>query len=294
MPAKVIAVANMKGGVGKTTTVVALAEFLAAYGVNGQRKRVAVVDLDAQASASISIAGNTLLTDLIENEKTIDIFLEDRVVRKLPTPTLKSIVRRRASSLTAGGQPVDIGLVASSPQLRFVEREMIYNLTEKGYGLHAIEGQTRAVVEPELELLRSAYDYILVDCPPGISAFTEVMITASDLILAPVIPDFVSTRGLSAFCQSVESIARGAKKVHVLINRLQNTTHHQDTVAQLKADAEAKDAGYFLLKTMIKQRASIGAALETEPGATFESRWGTQGSSAYRDLAQEIVGRLNA
>lgn len=294
MPAMVIAVANMKGGVGKTTTVVALAEFLAAYGVNGQRKRVAVMDLDAQASASISIAGNNVLRDLIEDGKTIDVFLEDRLVHKKRQPTLSGMLRRWVSSVTVHGEPIDLSLIASAPELRSVEREVICALTQQGYGLRAIEGQTRKLVEPEIAKLKDNVDYLIVDCPPGISAFTEVMFSIADIIVTPVIADFISTRGLAAFCRSVETIATGAKRPHVLVNRFQDTGHQKETLEALEGDAAKPDAKFALLKTVIRQRAAIQAALENQPGETFEARWGEDGAEAYKELATEILGKLNA
>src|SRR5262245_36066891 len=203
MPAKVIVVANMKGGVGKTTTVIALSEYLAAYGLGDGPKKVAVIDLDAQASASISIAGNNLLRELIETGRTVDAFLEDRIVYRLSKPGFADVMRGHASTVTARGQPIPLGLIAASPELRQIEREIIYTLTEQGHGLRAIESQTRTLTEPQIEKLREKLDYILVDCPPGISVFSEVMFSIADIVLTPVIPDFISTRGLAAFCRNV-------------------------------------------------------------------------------------------
>jgi chromosome partitioning protein len=294
MTAKVIAVANMKGGVGKTTTVVALAEYIAAYGIQGQRKNVAVIDLDAQASASISIAGNDLLKELILSEKTIDAFLEDRIVHQRNTPTLGSMLRPYASSLTASGNPISLSLIASSPELRIVEREMICSLTEKGYGLRAIEGQTRQLTEPQILRLRDELDFIFVDCPPGISAFTEVMFAVANMVLTPVIADFVSTRGLASFCRNVSSIGASAKLPHVLVNRFSNTRHQRETLEALQEDAKADEPMFVLLDTIVQQRADIQAALEEQQGATFESRWGSDAAEIYRDLAEEIAEKLDA
>ena len=294
MQARVIAVANMKGGVGKTTTVVALAEFLAAYGVNGVPRRVAVMDLDAQASASISIAGNNVLRGMIEDSKTIDAFLEDRLVHHTNQPTLQTMLREWASSVTVRGNPIDLSLIASAPELRFVEREVICELTQQGYGLRAIEGQTRKLVEPEIAKLKDKVDYLIVDCPPGISAFTEVMFSIADIIVTPVIADFISTRGLAAFCRSVETIATGAKRPYVLVNRYQDTSHQRETFEALQTDAAAPNAKFALLSTVIKQRAAIQGALENKPGETFEARWGEAAAEDYRELATEILGIMNA
>src|SRR5262245_49429568 len=82
MPARIITVVNMKGGVGKTTTVIALSETLAA----NDNANVLVIDLDAQASASYSIAGDQILSELIQNDRTIDAYFEACLVHKQPIP----------------------------------------------------------------------------------------------------------------------------------------------------------------------------------------------------------------
>ena len=76
---KFIAVANMKGGVGKTTTVVSLAEALAA---DDPAAKVLVIDLDPQASASMCIAGDDLLYELIQAGRTLEDFLERRLIKQ--------------------------------------------------------------------------------------------------------------------------------------------------------------------------------------------------------------------
>jgi chromosome partitioning protein len=296
MAAKVIVVANMKGGVGKTTTVIALAEYLAAYGVGDGPKKVAVIDLDAQASASISIAGNGLLRELIETGRTVDAFLEDRIVYRLSKPGFADVLRGHASSVTARGEPVALGLIAASPELRQIEREIIYSLTEQGYGLRAIETQTRKLTEPQIESLRSKLDYILVDCPPGISVFSEVMFSIADIVLTPVIPDFISTRGLAAFCRNVlKANPQPLKHLpRVLINRYTTSKHHRETIDALRKDASGQDPQFTLLDTMVPSRADIERALEMEAGSTFESRWGSVSADIYRKLALELVGKPRA
>lgn len=294
--AKIIVVANMKGGVGKTTTVIALSECLAAYGMGDGPKKVAVIDLDAQASASISIAGNGLLKELIETGRTVDAFLEDRIVYRLSKPGFADVLTGQASSVTASGQPIALGLIASSPELRQIEREIIYSLTEQGYGLRAIETQTRKLTEPQIESLRSKLDYILVDCPPGISVFSEVMFSIADIVLTPVIPDFISTRGLAAFCRNVlKANPQPLKQLpRVLINRYTASKHHRETLEALRRDADGPDPQFTLLNTMVPARADIERALEVEPGSTFESRWGSVSAEIYRKLALELVGKPRA
>ena len=296
MAAKVIVVANMKGGVGKTTTVIALSEYLAAYGLGDGPKKVAVIDLDAQASASISIAGNNLLRELIETGRTVDAFLEDRIVYRLAKPGFADVMRGHASSVTARGQPIALGLIASSPELRQIEREIIYTLTEQGHGLRSIESQTRKLTEPQIEKLRERLDYILVDCPPGISVFSEVMFSIADIVLTPVIPDFISTRGLAAFCRNVlKSNPNPLKQLpRVLINRYTASKHHRETIEALKADSNSDEPQFTVLNTMVPSRTDIERALEVEPGSTFESRWGSVSADIYKRLALELVGRPRA
>jgi chromosome partitioning protein len=189
--ARVITVVNMKGGVGKTTIVIALAETLAAT----DNASVLVIDLDAQASASYSIAGDQILTDLIQSGRTIDAYFEASLIYKQPIPFM-NLVLLNASNITHRSQtPLPISLLASSVNLRVTEREIVYTLTEKGFGMNAIEGQATKRLGTDLSSVKGEFNYIILDCAPGISAFTTAAVSLAELVIVPTIPDFLSTYG---------------------------------------------------------------------------------------------------
>jgi chromosome partitioning protein len=265
MPGKLIAVANSKGGVGKTTIVVSLAEALAA---DNPRVSVLVVDLDPQASASVCLAGDNLLAEMIEDGRTVESFLEDRLINGDRTQ-LAPKIRKNVSCTTHGGNQLKISLLPCGPHLRVVEREIIYSLEEKKFNMRGIEGQTWILFEQEFLPLGKIYDYVIFDCPPGISPLSEVAIRASDLVVVPTIPDFLSVYGINGFLKIFwrAQPPKGALpppklKPHVLVTRFQsNVAQHRVKVEELERAASTKDPWIRLLKTKVQQSAALAGAM---------------------------------
>jgi chromosome partitioning protein len=293
MSAKVIAVANMKGGVGKTATVVALAEALAASGY-----RVLVIDLDPQANASICLAGESLLATLIARKATIEAFLENHLLGN-KTMAFADCIRNNVSNVSHRNHQLSISLLPSSPNLRHFEQKIIHDLTQRKMSWSDIIKGLFAVMSGQLSKSRKAFDFILIDCAPGISVFTEVSLRLADLIIVPTIADFLSTFGLQTFCaalfdRGLQGIRKAARRPYVLITRRRQVNIHAETAEKLRNESTAEKPAFDVFQTEIPETVAIADALsQSDRFPNFSQKWGPVVVPLLSDLVREIGDTLN-
>jgi chromosome partitioning protein len=276
MTGKLIAVANMKGGggVGTTTTVVSLAEALAADDLSA---KVLVVDLDPQASASVCIAGDAHLFRLIQENRTLEAFLETRLI-KGEDVDLHSMIRNQISAVTHQNNQLNLSLLPCGPDLRVVERELLYELTNRDLGINAIDGRIWQIFSKDFYALRKEFDYIIFDCAPGISPVTEAAIRISDLVIVPTIPDYLSVYGLNAFHGSIwarkgTSLHKPKSAPHILFSRLQGTRQHRQIVTDLVEKVRSQKTAYRLVKAVVPQSAGLADALMKDGIMTLTQKY---------------------
>lgn len=192
-----MAIANLKGGVGKSTTTLFVSEALAVF--HGQR--VLVVDLDPQSNTSFMLLSRDGL-ELAEGKgRTLPQFLIDLETKKKNHPTLQSYICAAASDLLelkGSAHRGKVDLLPSIPRLWFVE-----SVFEKHWYMQDVDpaAELRLTLTTHLDPLDAWYDVIVFDCPPGFSALTRAGLLAADIVLSPTIADAVSLRSLSDFVE---------------------------------------------------------------------------------------------
>ena len=294
MTARVISIANSKGGVGKTTTCVSLAESFAAAGF-----KTLVVDLDTQANASLLIFGHEgdehLFRAINEYATISDWLLENFFAGE--QKRLSDFVFTNASDVTSDGKPLPLDLVPSSPRLRKTERELIYELTAKGYSMEALQGQVGRRLRDDFELLKAQYDVILCDCPPGISVMTETVLAASNLIIVPTIPDFMSTLGLDLFTGDIMRSLRGREIENlpmVLATRYDGTTHQQVVLNAMREAASAQETEFSMFQTIVPMKQGFATnPIELGPEPTLQAKWPGEALTIVQSLLAEVREKLS-
>jgi chromosome partitioning protein len=175
-----ITVMNAKGGVGKSTLVLALAETLSAF----HSKRVLVVDSDAQASISHMLMPQQQLTALQDEGQTLVDYLIAAVLKQ-SSPNWRHFV---ISDVSDVDDARTIDLLPSDTNLTLFEREV-----SKGER----EAVLRRIIGTCLNEASQTYDYVLVDSAPGLSVLTECWLREAAFYISPTRPDYISTRGLA-------------------------------------------------------------------------------------------------
>lgn len=286
MPARLISVINMKGGVGKSTTACSLAETLAYH----QRRRVLIIDLDPQTNCSIMIAGPEKWADLREAERTLDFYFEAYVAQEKPKP-FKSLIQKQVTDLK--GNP-DVSLIAAAPEFRIVERDMIESFVNRGYKIDNIQRWICERFANGLKSIINEYDVILIDCPPGISLFAEAALIAADAILVPSIPDYVSRLGLISFrkraLRLINERRGGPSQLYVIATKYdEDMSLHRSEAAVLK-----ENLGAAMFDVRIPQHVDIARAAEwSDRTRSFEQKYGEM-APIIRRMGDEFVAKLEA
>ncbi len=280
--AHVFATINLKGGVGKTTTTVALAETFSSE----MGKRVLVIDLDPQTNATTMLIGEERWESLNEKDHTLARLFKDALdgsTKKFDfDATLQTSVSNVSTARTVDLLPSSLDLIDVQDQLATIP-------SGRFYAVQPVELLWKAV-KSRLD----NYDIVIVDCPPNLGIITLNGLRISQGFIIPTIPDILSTYGIPQIVRRIkefsDEIAEPIDPMGIVITKYQaNSTLHQNTIRQLKSHSKLPP----LFHTVIPQANQTAAAAEFGSKMTFKQKWGYNGlAENFRSLASEILVKL--
>jgi chromosome partitioning protein len=282
--AHVVSFINLKGGVGKTTTTVAVAEFLAAeFG-----KRVLLIDLDPQTNATVMLIGEEKWRQLNDQEFTLARLLKDALVEPHERRfDLNQTLQRGVSNV---GDVTTLSLLPSSLDLIDIQDRLASMPSGRFYAGNPIEILRRAI-RPIID----EFDYVLIDCPPSLGIVTLNGLRMSSGYVIPTIPDVLSTYGIPQIVTRVrefsETIGETIEPLGIVISKYrEQSTVHRNQTQRLGSGNDAP-----LFDTILPENNQIASAAEFKPVSTLRQKWGYQGQAdRYHSLAQEIISRVEA
>jgi len=251
---KIIAVANQKGGVGKTTTTINLAAALAEKG-----ERVLVIDLDPQGNASTGLG-----IALDEREfTTYELLLED--------VDLEDVILKTSTE--------NLFIVPATVDLSSADLELLTN-EKRSFLLHDALRQTQMDV--------FGFTYILIDCPPSLNLLTVNAMIGAHSVLVPLQSEFFALEGLSQLMLTIREVRQTGNKDLRIEGVLLTMYDRRNNLSQ-QVEQDARDnLGDLVFKTMIPRNVRVSEAPSfAMPVLAYDTL--SKGAQAYRDLADEII-----
>ena len=251
--ARVIAICNAKGGVGKTTTAVNLAAYLAHHG-----KQVLLIDFDPQANASSALG---------VQPATVEKSVYHGVLNQVEA---EHLIHRSAVH--------GLHLIPSAPHLAGLMVELV-NLPEREYFLRKF-----------IHRVRHAYDYILIDLPPSTSLLTINGLIASNEVVIPVQAQYYSLEGLGQLLQMIELIQNNMGHSITVAGAVVTMFDENDTLSRDVAKEMSEHFSHHLFETKIPRSVPLAEAPSfSQPILLY--RPDSFGAMAYEKLAREVIGQ---
>ncbi|MBO6601732.1 ParA family protein [Rhodophyticola sp.] len=252
--ARIVAIANQKGGVGKTTTAINLGAALALEG-----QRTLILDLDPQGNASTGLGIDARNRDLT----TYDLILED-------TP-LAEIIRRTSVE--------NLWIAPATTDLSSADIEMVAN-----------ENRVFMLKDSLANRATKDFDIVLIDCPPSLNLLTINAMVAADAVLVPLQSEFFALEGLSQLMLTIREVRQTANPA-LRIEGVVLTMYDQRNNLSRQVEEDARETlGDLVYETRIPRNVRLSEApsysipvLEYDPASS--------GSRAYMNLAREMLDR---
>jgi chromosome partitioning protein len=254
--ARIITVANQKGGVGKTTTAINLATALAAIG-----EKVLIVDLDPQGNASTGLGIDRKDRDL----SSYDVMVGNASVSEAAIRTAVPELWIVPSTLDLLGVEMEI---AGSPDRALRMRKALR-------GPAAISGN---------------FDYVLIDCPPSLNLLTINAMAAADSILVPLQCEFFALEGLSQLLETIEEVRAGINPSLEIQGIVLTMYDGRNNLANQVVDDVRQHMGEKVYQTIIPRNVRVSEAPSYgKPAILYDLK--CTGSQAYLQLASEVIRR---
>lgn len=251
--ARIFAITNQKGGVGKTTTTVNLAASLAAT-----RKQVLLVDLDPQGNATMGCGVNKHECDLTLYDLLVGPVTIDRVVKRCDS---------------AG-----FDVLPSNGDLTAAEVELLQ-----------VEGK-ELVLRNVLAQVSSRYDFILIDCPPSLNMLTINALVAADGVIVPIQCEYYALEGLSALMNTIARVASAINPGLRIEGLLRTMYDPRNSLTNDVSEQLIEHFGERVYRTVIPRNVRLAEApSHGEPAIVYDSQ--SRGAQAYLALAGELLRR---